>query len=118
MRRSTKILLWFLVTVAFCTISLWRPVSRVTGSAFALNAMRPNLGGCWNRTGDPDKLCSIIQTGDDLLFVNESNGKSNGRFERDRVVIAIDWEGGLKGTIANNGTRIDWANNTSWERCE
>jgi hypothetical protein len=70
------------------------------------------MGGPYN-AGEP---CQIIQQGNDLTFINENGDQSGGKFIDESTVIATDWEDGLKGTISDDGDRIDWANGTWWVR--
>ena len=76
-----------------------------------------SLGGNWCREGDRNKVASIKQSGNSLTFTNEFGNSSRGSFENSNTVVAIDWQGGLRGTVSSDGTRINWANNTSWQRC-
>jgi hypothetical protein len=74
--------------------------------------------GTWCRDGDRTKPASIRQSGASLTFTNEFGNGSRGRFESSNTVVAIDWEGGLRGTFSSDGNRISWANGTSWTRCD
>jgi hypothetical protein len=74
----------------------------------------PNVGGTWYREGEASKPASIQQNGGALRVVNESGQPSRAHFQGG-AIIADDW-GGLVGTLVNNGTRINWANNSSWQR--
>lgn len=73
--------------------------------------------GTWCREGDRSKPASIRQSGNSLTFTNENGNSSRGRFESSNTVVAIDWEGGLRGTFSSDGNRISWGNGTSWMRC-
>ncbi|NPV63250.1 MAG: hypothetical protein HPY61_11590 [Methanotrichaceae archaeon] len=70
------------------------------------------MGGPYN-AGEP---CQIIQQGSALAFINENGDQSEGGFIDESTVIATDWEDGLRGTISDDGNRIDWANGTWWVR--
>jgi|APFre7841882654_1041346.scaffolds.fasta_scaffold157969_1 hypothetical protein len=78
----------------------------------------PDLSGTWYMRGpiNVGMPCKISQDGSTLNFVNEVGGKSAGKFVDSKTVIATDWENGLRGDISENGTRIDWANNSWWTR--
>jgi hypothetical protein len=76
----------------------------------------PELGGIWYREGDTSRPASIQQTGTSLVFINENGNKSKGYFEGLNVVVADDWQGGLRGRLNSDRTRIDWANDTTWQR--
>jgi len=76
----------------------------------------PELDGEWKMGGpyNQGKPCKIIQRGDVLTFVNENGDKSNGTLKGKATVVAIDWEGGLEGVLADDATRINWKNGTWW----
>ena len=74
---------------------------------------KANLAGDWTYNGQD---CQIVQNGNNLTFINERGDKSNGYFKDDDHVVATDWEGGLVGTLGNNGNRINWHNSTVWIR--
>ena len=50
------------------------------------------------------------------MFTNEYGQKSSGSFANATTVIATEWEGGLRGTLQDNGNTIRWANGTAWSR--
>jgi len=76
----------------------------------------PRLAGDWKMGGpyDAGRPCQILQSGNNLTFINENGGKSRGVFESKSVVNALDWEGGLHATLNKNATRISWKNGTWW----
>jgi len=76
----------------------------------------PRLAGDWKMGGpyNVGRPCQILQSGNDLTFVNENGNQSSGVFESKTVVIALDWEGGLRGTLNKKATRINWKNGTWW----
>jgi len=80
------------------------------------NPDMPSIGGTWYREGDTRRPASISQNGNKLTFTNENGLSSNGHFESTDVVVAESWQGGLKGKLNADRTRIDWANGTSWSR--
>jgi hypothetical protein len=72
----------------------------------------PKLGGDWSYNGQP---CHVLQNGSNLTFINERGDKSGGTLiAKQSQVIALDWEGGLQGDLADNASRIDWRNGTVW----
>jgi len=72
----------------------------------------PKLAGDWTYNGQP---CHVLQNGTDLTFINERGDKSGGTLiAKKSQVIASDWEGGLRGDLVENATRINWKNNTVW----
>jgi hypothetical protein len=76
-----------------------------------------HLAGKWVIAGpyNVGKPCEIMQTATSLVFVNESDGRSDGAFEGENSVVALDWDG-LRGTVTDDSTRIDWRNGTWWIR--
>jgi len=93
-------------------------------SAVTLISALPNLAGRWsgvnaigNSEGDGTE--TIEQSPSDpnrLLFRNFGGDVSWGHFLNATTVIADDWQGGLRGTLEDNGRTIRWANSTSWSR--
>lgn len=79
-------------------------------------AQNINLLGTWYREGDRARPTVVWQSGGAVVFVNEFGSASQGHFEPSSVVVADDWERGLRGTISADGNRIDWANSSSWRR--
>ncbi len=78
----------------------------------------PNLAGNWEMAGpyNVGQPCQILQSGNYLTFINEKGDRARGVLKTPAEVIAIDWEGGLNGTLANNAKRINWKNGTWWLR--
>lgn len=76
----------------------------------------PDLAGTWYREGNTGLPASIRQSGNSLVFTNERGESSYGRFESKGVIVALDWESGLRGRLNADRTRIDWGNGTSWSR--
>ncbi len=69
------------------------------------------------REGNPGLKTYVSQSGNSLIFTNEGGARSVGYAEDSNTVIATEWEGGLRGRISADRSRIDWANGTSWQRC-
>jgi hypothetical protein len=88
------------------TTAATNPAANISGAWYSVN---PGI----NRRGN----ASIEQSGDKLVFINEVGDRSSGHFApgQTNVVIASDW-GNLQGTLVNNGTRINWANDTYWTK--
>jgi hypothetical protein len=51
-----------------------------------------------------------------LKFINEVGGVSSGLWFDAETVVAVDWEGGLKGDLSDDCRSIVWRNGTSWVR--
>lgn len=80
-------------------------------------AQEPDINGAWYMGGpmNAGQVCRIEQQGMDLTFINEHGNRAAGHFRDTNTVVASGW-GNLQGTLADNGTRINWANNTWWTR--
>jgi hypothetical protein len=76
----------------------------------------PNLGGTWYGEGNTSRPASVQQSDDKLTFTNEKGDTSRGHFESANVVVADDWQGGLRGRLNADRTRITWANGSMWQR--
>ena len=89
-----------------------------TGGNNSGTIVLPNIAGTWYREGDWSRPASVGQSGERLTFTNELKPpmSSRGRFLGPREVVAEDWEGGLRGTLSNDGRRISWANGSTWQR--
>ena len=76
----------------------------------------PEISGAWTYFGPGPTnglVASIIESGANLVFINEKGQKSNGEFSTLGTVIAFDWNN-LVGTLTNGNTEIDWSNDTKW----
>ena len=94
-------------TIRWANGTVWYR-SGVGGQSF------PSLGGAWS---DDNQPASITQDSSNrLVFTNRMGWRSNGKFADASTVIATDWEGGLRGSLQNNGNTIRWANGTVWYR--
>lgn len=80
------------------------------------NSSNASLAGTWYREGNRTLPAFVDQNGGALVFTNERGEKSAGHFESTYVVVADSWQGGLKGRLSADRTRIDWANGSSWSR--
>jgi hypothetical protein len=70
------------------------------------------MGGPYN-VGMP---CKILQSGNELTFVNENGDRFSGVFASKSEVIALGIGDGLHGKLNKNATRINWKNGTWWIR--
>lgn len=93
-----------------------QPQSGNSDSPFTSNRTPsyPKVGGAWYREGNTSKPASIQQNGGTLRLVNEFGQPSRAHFQNG-AIVADDWNG-LVGTLVNGGKRINWANNSSWQR--
>lgn len=95
-----------------CTVGGYPCHGSPIGSGFAYIDGTWYMGGPYNE-GMP---CHITQKGNTLTFTNENGQESSGKFIDSYAVVAVDWDNGLRGTLASDGNRIDWANGTWWVR--
>ena len=74
----------------------------------------PALEGTWAYKGTVNTISR--GSGEPLVFTNYGGSSSRGRFIDASSVVAIDWEGGLRGSLHDGGNTIRWANGTVWFR--
>jgi hypothetical protein len=72
------------------------------------------LTGTWYVNGDQNKRAEIVSTSSGLQARNEKGDSSRLTVESNGSVRALDWEGGLQGSVSRN--RIDWSNRSYWSR--
>jgi hypothetical protein len=77
---------------------------------------RPNIAGTWYRDGDKELAVRIRQYPNSLTFTNEHEDTSTGRFVTSSVIVADEWDGGLRGQISADMSRIDWDDGSAWLR--
>jgi hypothetical protein len=84
---------------------------------FTAPATASDVNGAWYMGGplNAGQACRIEQKGDALTFINERGDRSPGHVKDGNAVIATGW-GNLQGTLAEESTRINWANGTWWSR--
>jgi len=71
---------------------------------------------CVGRCVHPGAMSSIKEFPDGIKFINEVGGVSSGLWFDSETVVAVDWEGGLKGDLSEDCKSIVWRNGTSWVR--
>jgi hypothetical protein len=81
-------------------------------SAVDLSGVPVNLAGAWSLCGENT---TILQFGNDLLFINERGDAAAGVVVDATHVIATGW-GNLAGTIDAATRRILWDNGSVWDR--
>jgi hypothetical protein len=92
----------------------WLGSASQGGGDHANTGLMAGLEGTWTINGRPT---SITQgSGESLIFTNEGGATSRGRLLDANTVIAIDWAGGLRGSLQDRGNTIRWANGTVWTR--
>ena len=84
---------------------------------FNVPATASDVNGAWYMGGpmNTGQACRIEQKGDALTFINERGERSAGYFKDGGTVVATGW-GNLHGSLVEEATRINWANNTWWTR--
>ena len=110
----------YATTIRWANGSTW---SRA-GSVVPVTPSLPWIGGAWSgvdpRAGaEGSGMETVEQDQNDrsrLVFRNHRGNSSKGHFLNSTTVVADDWEGGLRGTLANGGSTIRWANGSSWSR--
>jgi hypothetical protein len=85
--------------------SVWTPADAATGVSV-------NVSGAWAIGG---KDTTILQFGNDLVFVNENGVAAKGTLVSSTRVVAVDWNS-LGGTIDPVNQRIVWDNGSVWDR--
>lgn len=85
---------------------------RVKSAAPSLSA----LAGTWTCDGKPTTIAQDTNDPNRLVFTNQNGLKSTGSFANPTTVVATQWEGGLRGSLQDNGNTIRWANGTAWFR--
>ncbi|MSU35011.1 MAG: hypothetical protein EXS36_07840 [Pedosphaera sp.] len=78
----------------------------------------PQLEREWKIGGPIGKGCHIEQNGNNLKLVNENGNESRCVIKDKATVIATDWEGGLTGTLKDEGKRISWNNGSWWLKAD
>jgi hypothetical protein len=82
------------------------------------NGARGGMGfvGAWCAQGDPTKQTSISYNGAFFNLTNESGSTSIGNLQGNNQIQAPGWQF-VTGSLARNGTQINWSNGTYWARC-
>ena len=83
---------------------------------FAQNSQGAGFLGAWCAQGDPTKQASIASNGAFLTLTNENGDTSIGNLSGNNQISAPGWQF-VTGTLAQNGSRINWSNGTFWARC-
>jgi hypothetical protein len=104
--------------MAACLLLTTSCATTSSPSASSPSYVPVQLAGNWTMAGpyNVGRPCVILQSDNYLTFINERGDKSQGVLQNKTEVIALDWEGGLIGTLTKNANRINWANGTWWIR--
>jgi len=73
-----------------------------------------NLVGTWYMGGSAAKACVISSGPQGVVAKNESGSTSKLSCESGTQCTAVDWDGGVRGTVSKD--HILWSNGTWWSR--
>jgi len=111
MKRST--VLWVIIVAFFVTASCDQIFDRDRG-IFNWPGSTRDLEGSWYVNGDRNLRAEIVSAPGGLEARNERGQASRLDITGGGSVRALDWEGGLRGTVRRD--QIDWQNGTTWTR--
>ena len=103
---------WVIIVACLLTASCDQIFDRERGT-FNFPGSARNLEGTWYVGGDRDKRAQIVSASGGLEARNE-RGQSSRLDVTSGGVRALDWEGGLQGTVRRD--QIEWQNGTTWTR--
>jgi len=106
------------LVIAASIFSLTHVRSRALAAPLPQDFGAARITGDWCAQGDQRKPCSITNNGAFLTFKNEQESTSIGRFTNTQQTefVADGWQF-VRGTLSQDGLRIDWTNGTYWMRC-
>ena len=111
MKRTSA--LWVIIVALFFTASCDQIFDR-DGGIFNWPGSARDLEGSWYVNGDPKLRAEIVSTPSGLEARNERGQSTRLDLTGGGSVRALDWEGGLRGTVRRD--QIDWQNGSSWMR--
>jgi len=106
-------MLWVIIIALFLTASCDQIFDR-DGGIFNWPGSARDLEGSWYVNGDRNLRAEILSTPSGLEARNERGQGSRLDITGGGSVRALDWEGGLRGTVRRD--QIDWQNGTTWTR--
>ncbi|MET0499979.1 MAG: hypothetical protein ABW172_00500 [Candidatus Binatia bacterium] len=119
MRRAA--LLCMATTLVLATVNVSGVVSAQYSGRYErydrfsnIRDQRRDLEGIWYLGGHRDMRAEIVSSRRGLEATNEHGHTTRLEIGRSGIVQALDWEGGLRGTVRQD--RIDWENGTTWLR--
>ena len=104
---------WVIIVACLLTASCDQIFDRERGT-FNFPGSARNLEGTWYVGGDRDKRAQIVSASGGLEARNERGQSSRLDATSGGSVRALDWEGGLQGTVRRD--QIEWQNGTTWTR--
>jgi hypothetical protein len=110
-KRSSA--LWVIIVAFLLTASCDQIFDRDRGT-FNWPGSARDLEGSWYVNGDRNRRAEIVSTPSGLEARNERGQSSRLDITSGGSVRALDWEGGLRGTVRRD--EIDWQNGTTWTR--
>ena len=111
MKRTSA--LWVIIVAFFLTASCDQIFDRDRG-IFNRPGSARDLEGSWYVNGDRDRRAEIVSAPGGLEARNERGQASRLDITSGGSVRALDWEGGLRGTVRRD--QIEWQNGTTWTR--
>ena len=111
MKRTSA--LWVIIIALFLTASCDQVFDRDRG-IFNWPGSARDLEGSWYVNGDRDRRAEIVSAPGGLEARNERGQSSRLDITSGGSVRALDWEGGLRGTVRRD--QIEWQNGTTWMR--
>ena len=94
-----KLILAWLAAAVICSCAVEKP---------------QDLVGTWYVGGSPSKACVISSGPKGFVAKNESGSTSKLSCESETQCTAVDWDGGVRGTVSKD--HILWSNGTWWSR--
>ncbi len=110
MKRTSA--LWLIIIALFLTASCDQIFDRDGGINWPGSTR--DLEGSWYVNGDRDRRAQIVSAPGGLEARNERGQASRLDITGGGSVRALDWEGGLRGTVRRD--QIEWQNGTTWTR--
>jgi len=105
--------LWVIIIALFLPASC-SPVFAPTRAVFNWPGSARDLEGSCYANGDRDRRAEIVSAPGGLEARNERGQSSRLDITSGGSVRALDWEGGLRGTVRRD--QIEWQNGTTWTR--
>jgi hypothetical protein len=106
------------LVIAAAIFSLTHVRSRALAAPLPQDFGAARITGDWCAQGDQRKPCSIANNGAFLTFKNEQGSTSVGHFTNtQQTEFSADGWQFVRGTLSQDGLRIDWTNGTYWMRC-
>ncbi len=97
------------------------PMPQATGAiaewAFGLRDRKLSFLGEWCGQGNPANHASIRAEGSGFVLDNGMGSSSSGQSQGKNVIVAPEWQS-VVGVLTEDGSQINWSNNSFWARCD